>query len=62
MEKYIIWIVVIIGVLTGAFITRNDYGENKSLTKKGFIKLMIVFAAIFLFIVLYVSLSGTSAA
>lgn len=44
MEKYIIWIVVIIGVLTGAFITRNDYGEDKSLTKKGFIKLILKYS------------------
>lgn len=57
MEKYFLLAVIIVGLLVSFVITRKDKGVNNSLTKKGFNKLMGLFAVIFLFVVIFVAIS-----
>lgn len=58
MEKYILWGIVFVSIFIALFSTRKDKDENNSLTKKGFIKLMLIFAGVFLFTVIYVIVTG----
>ena len=54
MEKYIILAVIIIGFLLSLIITRKNKDENNSLIKKGVMKLMGLFAMIFILVVIFV--------
>ena len=54
MEKYIILAVIIIGFLLSLVITRKNKDENNSLSKKGVMKLMVLFAMIFILVVIFV--------
>lgn len=57
MEKYFMLAVIIVGLLVSFFITRKDKDANNSLTKKGITKLMVLFAAIFILVVIIVVVS-----
>jgi len=57
MEKYFMLAVIIVGLLVSFFITRKDKDANNSLTKKGITKLMVLFAAIFILVVIVVVVS-----
>ncbi|MCM3455043.1 hypothetical protein M3685_14035 [Heyndrickxia oleronia] len=54
MEKYIILAVIIIGFLLSLIITRKNKDENNSLSKKRVMKLMGLFAMVFILVVIFV--------
>ncbi|MEC1375866.1 hypothetical protein P9D39_16365 [Heyndrickxia oleronia] len=54
MEKYIILAVIIIGFLLSLIITRKNKDENNSLSQKRVMKLMGLFAMVFILVVIFV--------
>ncbi|MFS0646868.1 hypothetical protein [Siminovitchia sp. 179-K 8D1 HS] len=57
MEKYFMLTVIIVGFLVSITIARKEKDENSSLTKKGFMKLMGLFAIIFILAVIFVAIN-----
>ena len=54
MEKYFMMAVILIGLLVSFVITRKDKDANNSITKKGLIKLMVLYTVIFVSMVIFV--------
>ena len=54
MEKYFMMAVILIGLLVSFVITRKDKDANNSISKKGLIKLMVLYTVIFVSVVIFV--------